>query len=116
MNKQTKKNRLDTDLTKIINAKHHDPFSILGRHKKGKKTQITVFLPHAESVTLADSKQALQRIPETDLFEYSTEKDDLPDHYLLQWLDKDGVSHENYDPYNFGPQLSDMDQHLFFRG
>ncbi len=116
MNKQTKKNRLDTDLTKIINAKHHDPFSILGRHIKGKNTNITVFLPYAESVTLADNKQVFQRIPETDLFEYSTEKDDLPAHYSLQWLDKDGVSHENYDPYDFDSQLSDMDQHLFSEG
>ena len=116
MNKQTKKNKLDSDLETIINAKHHDPFSILGRHKKGKKTSITVFLPYAESVTLADSKQVLERIPETDLFEYSTEKDDLPAHYSLQWFDKDGVSHENYDAYDFGPQLSDMDQHLFSEG
>jgi 1,4-alpha-glucan branching enzyme len=116
MNKQTKKNKLDSDLTTIINAKHHDPFSVLGRHKKGKKTHITVFLPYAESVSLADSKQVLQRIPETDLFEYSTEKEDLPAHYSLQWLDKDGACHENYDPYDFGPQLSDMDQHLFSEG
>ena len=116
MNKQTKKNKLDSDLETIINAKHHDPFSVLGLHKKGKKTHITVFLPYAESVTLADSKQVLERIPETDLFEYITEKNDLPDHYSLEWLDKDGVSHENYDAYDFGPQLSDMDQHLFSEG
>ena len=34
----------------------------------------------------------------------------------MSWVDKDGYSHENYDPYDFGSQLPEFDQHLFGEG
>jgi len=59
---------LDSDSIKIIEARHHDPFSVLGRHQKNKSTQIKVYLPYAESVRLDNDGPAFQRITGTDFF------------------------------------------------
>jgi len=107
---------LDSDSIKIIEARHHDPFSVLGRHQKNKSTQIKVYLPYAESVRLDNDGPAFQRITGTDFFEYNAESEELPKHYKLSWIDKDGYAHENYDPYDFPVQLSEFDRHLFGEG
>ncbi|MFZ2452675.1 MAG: 1,4-alpha-glucan branching protein GlgB [Methylovulum miyakonense] len=109
-------NTLDADSIKIIAAKHHDPFSVLGRHTVNDQTKIKVYLPHAESVSFADNDAKLDRIPGTDFFEYIDKNNGLPAHYRLSWLDKDGDAHENHDPYTFAPQLPEFDQHLFAQG
>ena len=115
MNKQSK-SKLDLDSVKITEARHSDPFSILGRHQKNGKTQIKVFMPHAESIKLGNDGPEMQRIPSTDFFEYTDTGGKLKGHYLLTWVDKDGNQHENYDPYDFGTQLPEFDQHLFGEG
>ncbi len=107
---------LDADSTKIITAKHHDPFSVLGRHQKHNKIHIKVYLPFAETVSLSDSKKAFTRIDGTDFFDYIANEGELPAHYKLSWVDKEGNSHETYDPYDFPPQLPEFDQHLFGEG
>ncbi|PPK71769.1 1,4-alpha-glucan branching enzyme [Methylobacter tundripaludum] len=114
--KKQSNNALDSDAIKIMEAKHHDPFSILGRHPKNDHIQVKVYLPYAETVSLSHNGAALNRIPDTDFFEYNAEPGRLPAHYRLSWIDKDGNSHENYDPYDFGPQLPEFDQHLFGEG
>lgn len=108
--------RLDADLIKIRDAKHHDPFSVLGRHQKNDKTHITLYLPHAETVCLGHNGSPIERVSNTDFFEYIAKKDELPEHYQLSWIDKEGKSHETYDPYDFGPQLPEFDQYLFGQG
>ncbi|MFZ2311983.1 MAG: 1,4-alpha-glucan branching protein GlgB [Methylobacter sp.] len=114
--KKQSNNTLDSDAIKIMEARHHDPFSFLGRHQKNNKIQIKVYLPYAESVRLSNDGATLQRIPDTDFFEYYAEKEELPAHYKLSWIGKDGHSHENYDPYDFVSQLPEFDQHLFREG
>ncbi len=114
--KKQSTNKLDSDSIKIIEARHHDPFSILGRHQKNKSTQIKVYLPYAESVRLGNDGPAFQRITGTDFFEYNAENKELPTHYKLSWIDKDGYPHENYDPYDFPVQLSEFDRYLFGEG
>ncbi|WP_036248768.1 1,4-alpha-glucan branching protein GlgB [Methylobacter sp. BBA5.1] len=114
--KKQSTNTLDSDSIKIIEARHHDPFSILGRHQKNKLTQIKVYMPYAESVFLEKTDQPFQRITGTDFFEYTAENGELPKHYKLSWIDKDGQPHENYDPYDFPVQLSEFDRHLFGEG
>ncbi|MCF7970497.1 MAG: 1,4-alpha-glucan branching protein GlgB [Methylococcaceae bacterium] len=117
LNKPTKINPLDSELLKISEAKHHDPFSILGRHTKKDKTTVTVYLPYAESVEIADSKVQLQRIPDTDFFQATIIDDKaLPQYYQLNCTDKAGNKHTQYDPYSFGSQLPEFDQHLFAEG
>lgn len=107
---------LDENSLKIIAAKHHDPFSVLGRHTINGQTVIKVYLPYAESVSFKDNGAALARISGTDFFEYHDTENALPLHYLLSWLDKDGGQHENHDPYTFAPCLPEFDMHLFGEG
>lgn len=116
MNKQNKNNTLDSETIKIIEAKHHDPFSVLGRHIINKQIVIKTFLPYAETVRLNADGPYFDRIPGTDLFECRPEQLAADRHYQLFWIDKDGHSHHEYDPYDFGPLLPEFDQHLFGEG
>ncbi len=129
VNKNTKKNQPSADLSslstesqlsddfiRIAEAKHHDAFAVLGRHKKGKLTTITVYAPYTESMKLGPKGPAFFRIPNSDFFQYQTTQDNIPKHYQLAQIDKEGNSHLNYDPYDFSPVLPDFDQHLFSSG
>ena len=107
---------LNAELIKVAEARHHDPFSVLGRHQSDNQTCIKVFLPYAESVKLSHNNDILKRVEGTDFFEYLVDKEPLPLHYQLSWLDKDGVSHIEYDSYDFPVQLPEFDQHLFGEG
>ncbi|MFZ2452283.1 MAG: 1,4-alpha-glucan branching protein GlgB [Methylovulum miyakonense] len=109
-------NTLDSDSIKISEARHHDPFSVLGRHPHEKGVNVKVYLPYAESVSFAGGGANLPRIPGTDFFEYAAQPDELPGHYQLAWIDKAGGEHRHYDPYDFGVQLPEFDRHLFAQG
>ncbi|MCK4841202.1 MAG: 1,4-alpha-glucan branching protein GlgB [Methylococcales bacterium] len=116
MNNKTKINQINADLARVTEAKHSNVFSVLGRHKKGTVTTITLYLPYAESISLGSDGAAFNRIPDSDFFQYQTTKDNLPEHYQLQWLDKEGNTHLGYDPYDFGTVIPEFDQHLFSSG
>jgi 1,4-alpha-glucan branching enzyme len=107
---------LDEDLLRIQQARHHDPFTILGPHKDGEETVIRVFNPQANEVSLADNGITLQRIPGSDFFEWRGRNDSLPQHYRLIWRDRTNREHINHDPYSYGMQISDFDLHLFNEG
>ncbi|OAI17619.1 glycogen-branching enzyme [Methylomonas lenta] len=116
MNKPSKQVTLDSDLTRIIEAKHHDPFSVLGRHVVNGKTVIRTFLPYAENVRIGKNGPLMKRIPDSDFFEYYPALNEVDDHHQLFWTDKEGNDHLDYDPYTFLPVLSQFDQHLFAGG
>ncbi|GAB6142283.1 1,4-alpha-glucan branching enzyme [Methylosoma difficile] len=104
---------LDENHLQIIEARHHDPFTVLGLHGD----TLLVFMPLAESVVLQDINLPLERITGSDFFiGHIKNGDQLPLHYQLAWLDKAGTSHLSHDPYSFGSQLPDFDQHLFGEG
>ena len=84
------KSKLDLDSVQIIEARHPDPFSVLGRHERNGVSVIRVFMPHAETVNLGKNGPEMLRIPYTDFFEYEDTEDEFDDHYLLSWVDKDG--------------------------
>jgi 1,4-alpha-glucan branching enzyme len=104
------------ELQKISDARHHDPFSILGRHQINGATEIYAYLPHAVEVTLAEDEQPLARIGDSDFFTLRANGKNLPERYRLIWLDSEHRQHIRYDPYSFPPQLSDFDLHLFGEG
>jgi len=110
------KPKLNTELLRIVEASHHDPFAVLGRHPEGSQTVVRAFLPHAETVGIAETGAQLARIPDTDLFEWRGEAAGLPAHYRLAWQDKAGADHVTTDPYTFLPQVGDLDLHLFGEG
>jgi 1,4-alpha-glucan branching enzyme len=116
VNKKTKKNQPSADLSQIAEARHHDAFSVLGRHKTDKTTTITIYSPYAESINLGTKGPAFKRIPDTDFFQYETTKDTIPQHYQLAIVDKEGNKQLSYDPYDFGSVLPEFDQHLFSSG
>jgi 1,4-alpha-glucan branching enzyme len=104
------------ELARISEARHHDPFSILGRHREGDQLVVRVFNPHAAEVLLAEEGVALQRLPGSDFFEWRGKSDRLPEHYRLIWRDEAHYEHLAHDPYTYSPQLKDFDLHLFNEG
>ncbi|WPL12022.1 MULTISPECIES: 1,4-alpha-glucan branching protein GlgB [Thiorhodovibrio] len=108
---------LPEPLRLIVEARHHDPFEVLGRHElENGQTVVRVFLPHAERVRLNGGKVELERVPGTDLFTWEGDADLVKGHYQIDWYDKQGQVHTQHDPYLFGPQLGDFDLHLFGEG
>ncbi|MDZ7621351.1 MAG: 1,4-alpha-glucan branching protein GlgB [Candidatus Competibacteraceae bacterium] len=95
---------------------HPDPGAVLGRHVYGERLHIRAFMPGAQQVRLAEIGHPLRRLADTDLFEWTGTGENLPPHYRLVWIDPDGREHTDYDPYDFGPQLSLYDLHLFNEG
>ncbi|EIC21684.1 1,4-alpha-glucan branching protein GlgB [Thiorhodovibrio frisius] len=108
---------LPEPLRLIVEARHHDPFEVLGRHAlEDGRAVVRVFLPQAERVRLNGGQLELDRVPGTDLFVWEGDAELVAGHYLIDWYDKQGQVHTQYDPYLFGPQLSDFDLHLFGEG
>ena len=108
---------LEMGLTRILEARHHDPFEVLGRHSQDGQECFRVFLPQAESVRIGDDGPEFARIQGTDLFEARTPLGNaIPVHYRIQWTDKNGQSHAHVDPYSFEPFLTDFDLYLFGEG
>ncbi|MCU7932270.1 MAG: 1,4-alpha-glucan branching protein GlgB [Candidatus Thiodiazotropha sp. (ex Codakia rugifera)] len=109
-------NLIPEALQRIIDARHHDPFEVLGRHVSGDNCRIRVFMPLAETVSLANSQTPFRRVKGTDFFELERPTDEIGEHYLLEWQDKSGQINKTHDPYCFAPQLPEFDIHLFSEG
>jgi len=109
-------NNLQDEFERIAMARHHDPFSVLGKHREQDIDLIRVFLPQAEEVRIAEGNVRLDRIPDTDLFEWRGPPGTVPDRYHLVWRDSLQYEHISLDPYSFPQQLPDFDLHLFSEG
>lgn len=108
---------LPESLLRIVEARHHDPFEVLGRHDQGDGTAIVrVLLPRAERVRIGKGDIDLSRIEGTDLFVWEGPASAVDERYQISWYDKQGQVHSQYDPYSFGPQIPDFDLHLFGEG
>ncbi|MBV2092942.1 MAG: 1,4-alpha-glucan branching protein GlgB [Candidatus Thiodiazotropha sp. (ex Ctena orbiculata)] len=106
----------NTDMQRIRDANHHDPFCVLGRQHSDHETVIRVFNPQAQEITLADNGAKLQRLPKSDFFEWRGNSGELPGHYRLIWRDNTNREHISHDPYSYESQLTDFDLHLFNEG
>jgi 1,4-alpha-glucan branching enzyme len=106
--------KLASDLQKLVDARHSDPFALLGKHKQKGGWLVRAFLPHAEEVTLAEGGHRLERIEGTAIFEWQGAK--VPERYRLIWRDDQRREHIGHDPYCYPPQLPDFDLHLFGEG
>ncbi|MCH9699589.1 MAG: 1,4-alpha-glucan branching protein GlgB [Gammaproteobacteria bacterium] len=107
---------IDPALQQIIEGQQHDPFSVLGLHDINGRQEVRAFLPEAESVHIGPGNIPMQRIEGTDLFSADVTGHNLPGHYQLSWIDKDGKPGQHYDPYSFQPILEDFDLYLFAQG
>lgn len=108
--------QLDDDMIRVIEARHHDPFCVLGRHPVDDGVVVRAFVPYATEVTIAETGIAMERYPGTDLFEWQGSAAAVPDHYRLIWRDSGHREHIAHDPYTYLPQLSEFDLHLFHEG
>ncbi|HET8708084.1 MAG TPA: 1,4-alpha-glucan branching enzyme, partial [Pseudomonadales bacterium] len=99
---------------RIQQARHHDPFEVLGLHPGA----IRAFVPHAIAVWVhtADAEFAMQRIGQTDLFEWQATQKLLPGQYRFRVRGSDGAEWFKPDPYCFAPQLNEADLWLFCEG
>jgi len=109
-------NNLESEFERIAQARHHDPFSVLGKHRDHDLDLVRVFIPQANDVMIAEGNIRLERIPDTDLFEWRGTPGTVPDHYHLVWIDAEQHEHIAHDPYSFPPQIPDFDLHLFSEG
>jgi len=101
---------------RVLEARHHDPFEVLGRQVETDRCVVRAFLPRAERVRIADTDVELTRIEGTDLFEWEGSAHQIPERYRLSLEDAAGNKYEKHDPYCFPPQLQDFDLHLFGEG
>ena len=87
---------LDEGLVRITEARHHDPFEVLGRHIEQNEDVFRVFLPQAETARIGGEGPELSRIAGTDLFEARTRSGNaIPPHYAIHWMDKKGETHSH---------------------
>ena len=99
-----------------MQARHHDPFSYLGLHRGDETASLRVFAPHSRELCFAQSGELMQRVGDSDFFEWNGANQDIDDHVKLLRTDDNGRQIEYYDTYSFTPQLSDFDLHLFGEG
>jgi 1,4-alpha-glucan branching enzyme len=104
------------ELQRLLEARHHDPFTLLGKHGLADREMVRAHIPGAAWVRIVETGYSLERIGNTNLFEWHGEAGSVPDRYRLIWRDSYGAEHVAYDPYCFPLQLSDYDLHLFGEG
>lgn len=104
------------DMRQILEARHHDPFAVLGRQPHDGGEVIRAFLPGAVSAVICETTDAMVRVAGTDFFEWHGPAGGVPARYRLTWHDAHGGEHTAYDPYCFPPQVGDLDLHLFGEG
>jgi len=112
----TDRTRYPDAITRLLEARHQDPFQVLGRHPAGDRCVVRAFLPGAETVRIPETQVELTRLPSTDLFVWEGSPDAVPERYRLSWEDRVGKRHSHYDPYCFPPQLPDLELRLFGAG
>ena len=107
---------LSPQLQKLVDARHEDPFSVLGRHLEEGRARVRALLPHAEEVSIAEGDHRMHRVEGTDIFEWVGKPDEVPERYRLIWRDDAHREHIAHDPYCYPPRLGDLDLHLFGEG
>ncbi|MCU0841852.1 MAG: 1,4-alpha-glucan branching protein GlgB [Thiobacillaceae bacterium] len=105
-----------TAIERLIQARHHDPFSVLGLHASQNGHLLRIFRPHAQAVSLvlADGEVALTRTDKAGLFEWQG-KTPPPRPIRLRIREGD-ESFEIIDPYAFPPLLGEQELYLFNEG
>lgn len=101
---------------RLIEGRHHDPFSFLGPHPVDDVVIVRVYLPSARVVRmLSIDGRTVRDFSATDfdgLFVIEVEQFEP---YLLQ-IDWPGGTQTTPDPYAFGALLGDVDLHLIAEG
>ena len=109
--------RIDFDA--LAEARHHDPFSILGPHVVDEGVVIRAFLPQAEQVSIirpGGDAVPMQKRHDAGIFEgLLAGLTTIPD-YALRVTHPGGHTDIVDDPYRYGRVLGDYDLYLFGEG
>ncbi|HEU4935675.1 MAG TPA: 1,4-alpha-glucan branching protein GlgB [Vicinamibacterales bacterium] len=110
----------DPLLQAIAEARHTDPFSVLGPHiEPNKGVVIRTVIPTAERITVtrngSGSIEMTRRHPAGIFEAVLPDLTEIPD-YRLRVSYQGGVTSEIDDPYRYGRVLSDYDLYLFGEG
>jgi len=112
----------DHDLAALREARHADPFSVLGLHATATGLWARVWLPGAAEVALLDTATGRRvaalplREGSDGLFEGPAGRRRKPFDYRLQVRWASGVEGVMGDPYRHGPLIGDLDLHLLSEG
>ncbi|MED5509122.1 MAG: 1,4-alpha-glucan branching protein GlgB [Pseudomonadota bacterium] len=106
---------LNDDIIKIVEARHHDPFSVLGLHQQDDKVIVRAFLPDTAEAKI-DNKLPMTRIEGSDVFVWLGNAKDIRWPYKIHRQRHNGDEVAYHDPYSIMPQLSEYDLHLFSEG
>jgi 1,4-alpha-glucan branching enzyme len=107
------------DIDAIVDARHPDPFAVLGPHQTEAGLVLRAFVPGAETLRAIDARRRtiVQLAPRhrTGFFEAPVPRRRNRFAYRLA-ADNAGGSWEYCDPYAFGPVLGELDDHLLVEG
>ncbi len=103
-------------LERLLTARHHDPFALLGLHHAPEGHVLRVLRPEASSVALILPKGnvSLVKTDPRGLFEWRGAS--APAHPWRLAIEEGGQRFEIVDPYAFAPQLADQEMYLFNEG
>ena len=110
----------EAELTAIVEARHGDPFAVLGMHKTAAGLCVRAMLPGAQQMSVIESAtgtvaaDGVQIRPE-GLFVASIPDRREPFRYRLR-VTSGGVAREFDDIYRFTPVLGELDLHLLAEG
>ncbi len=111
----------DGALHAIIEARHGDPFALLGMHQSGDQLVVRVFRADAKAVTVRsvdDPKKSWPavRVHHEGFFIAALEGATERFRYTLEFTAHNGQTWTQRDPYSFGTILGQLDLHLFAEG
>jgi 1,4-alpha-glucan branching enzyme len=106
------------DFAALADARHRDPFAVLGPHVSANQVIVRAFLPDAVEVSVighGGEPVAMHRRHNAGIFEARLPGDTVPD-YRLRVGYPDGSRQVVDDPYRYGRVLGDYDLYLFGEG
>jgi 1,4-alpha-glucan branching enzyme len=111
----------DDDFYAIIDARHGDPFRVLGVREYQGGWFARVFRPDAASAEIVESgglerRFPLERLNPEGFFEAHLKDVDGPFIYEIEFTGHHGDQWRQRDPYSFGPVLGEIDVYLFNEG
>jgi len=112
----------DDDFFPLIEARHNDPFRLLGMHREGGRVVLRAFRPDLRALTLVDAQDTARRfeVPKVHsdgMFELLLPKEiKEPFDYYFELEGHPGDKWTQRDAYGFGPILGEVDVYLFSEG
>jgi len=111
----------DDDYYPLIEARHADPFRILGLRETSGKYFARTLRPDAKTASIVGTGMAAKRFEleskdGAGFFEAELPGVTAPFDYVLEFTDHSGTTWRQQDAYAFGPVLGEMDVYLFNEG